>query len=267
MTGRIQVAKRESNASTLPEVGKIKIGIKHETKGYPMSLDYFRPTGNFANEFTKVFGDQPRKLSIAFISDDLNEVCNQRYECWEGGKRWGWSDGENYTVFDKTKGDLDKTGKPKGAYVTITPDTTENQQLIKSVGKWDEMLTLKFVILELKGIMGYWSYQTKAKAVSIPAIIKSFDFVRERAGSIIGFPFSLMVEKKTGYSPGEAKNYPVVTLVPNFSEESIEQVRQYIDMGGAMNRITTRMIEQNRVLDALPVEQKQTLQIGGGDAV
>jgi hypothetical protein len=261
MNGRIQVAKKESNASTLPEVGKIKIGMKKEgQKGdkkyeYPVSLDYFRATGNFANEFTKIFGDKPQKLSIAFISDDLNEVCNQRYECWEGGKRWGWSDGVEFTVFDKSKSE----------YVIVKADTPENQALIKSVGKWDEMLTLKFVILELKGIMGYWSYQTKAKSVSIPAIVKSFDFVRERAGSIIGFPFSLIVEKKSGYSPGEPKNYPVVSLVPNFSEDNIEQVRQYIDMGGAMNRITTKMIEQQKVLEALPAEAKQTLQIGGGN--
>lgn len=247
-TGRIQVRKQQSNASTLPEVGKIKIGKKHEEKGYPISLDYFRPTGNYANEFTKVFGDKPKKLSIAFVSDDLNEVCNQRFECWTDGKRWGWGDGVIFTVWDTaTK-----------AYIN---DLQGNDKRVTSL-KWDEMLTLRFVILDIKGIMGYWSFQTKAKSVSIPAIVKSFDFVKERAGSIIGFPFNLLVEKKTGYNPGDPKNYPVVTLVPNFSEDSIEQVRQYIDMGGAMNRITTKMIEQQRVLEALPTE---TLQIGGGD--
>lgn len=264
--GRISIRKESNAASSLPEIGKIKIGEKKTSaKGveYPSALDYFKPTGTFANEFTKLFGAKPQKLNIAFISDDLGEVCNQRYECWEKGKRYGYSDGTNWTVWDASKGDKDKDGKPKGEYITVLADTPENQRLIKSVGKWDEMLTLRFVLLEMKGIMGYWRFETKAKAVTIPSIVKSFDLVKEKAGSIIGFPFSLIVEKKTGYNPGEAKNYPVVTLVPNFTQDTLSMVREYIDMGGNMNRVTTKMIEQEQVLQLLP---KQTLEIGGGDS-
>lgn len=263
--GRISKRKDVNAASSLPEIGKIKIGEKKTSaKGvqYPSALDYFRPTGTFANEFIKLFGEKPRELKVAFISNDLSEVCNQRFECWENGKRWGYSDGESYTVWDKTKGDLDKDNKPKGAYVTISPDTPENQALIKSVGKWDEMLTLRFVLLEMKGIMGYWRFETKAKAVTIPSIIKAFDLVQERAGSIIGFPFSLIVEKKTGYNPGEAKSYPVVSLVPNFTQDTLEMVREYIDMGGNMNRLTSSFISEERVMELLP---KKPLEIGGGE--
>jgi hypothetical protein len=249
--GRISKRKDVSAASSLPEIGKIKIGEKAlSAKGveYPKALDYFKPTGTFANEFTKLYGQKPQKLNVAFISDDINEVCNQRFECWDGGKRWGFGDGETFTVFDRSLGDKDKDGKPKGAYAENVAATDPRVKALK----WDEMLTLRFVLLEMKGIMGYWRFETKAKIVTIPSIIKSFDLVRERAGSIIGFPFTLLVEKKTGYSPGEAKSYPVVTLVPNFSEDSIEMVRQYIDMGGSMNRITSKMIQQEKVFEALP---------------
>lgn len=252
-TGRISKRKDVSAASSLPEIGKIKIGEKKtNAKGveYPSALDYFKPTGTFANEFTKLYGQQPRKLNIAFISDDINEVCNQRFECWDGGKRWGYGTGELFTVWDKS------AGGGKGAYVDNVESTDPRVKALK----WDEMLTLRFVLLEMKGIMGYWRFETKAKAVTIPSIIKSFDLVRERAGSIIGFPFTLLVEKKIGYNPGEAKSYPVVTLVPNFSEDSIEMVRQYIDMGGSMNRITSKMIQQEKVLEALPK------QLGSGEA-
>lgn len=259
-TGRISKRKDVSAASSLPEIGKIKIGEKAmSAKGveYPKALDYFRSTGTFANEFIKIFGEKPRKLNVAFISDDLNEVCNERYVCWQDGKRWGEGDGETFTVFDKSLGDKDKEGKPKGAYAENVPASDPRVKALK----WDQMLTLRFVLLEMKGIMGYWRFETKAKAVTIPQIVKSFDLVRDRAGSIIGFPFTLLVEKKTGYSPGEVKSYPVVTLVPNFSEDSLEMVRQYIDMGGSMNRITSKMIQQEKVLDQLP---KQTLEIGDG---
>ena len=36
---------RESTGYQLPEVGKVKIGMKSD-KGYPMSLDYFLGFGN-----------------------------------------------------------------------------------------------------------------------------------------------------------------------------------------------------------------------------
>lgn len=243
MTGRIASRKQENTASTLPEVGKVKIGMKHETKGYPMSLDYFRATGNYANEFRAQFGEKPNRLTVAFISDDIAEVCNQRFEAWKGGKRYGWGDGEKFTVFNPKEGE-------SGGYVHVDKDSP----LLKG-HDWAETLTLRFVLLGLPGIMGYWSFQSKAKTVSIPSIIKSFDFVRERAGSIIGFPFNLTVEKKTGYTPGETKSYPVVSLVPNFTEDSIEQVRNYLDAGGAMSRLTTKMIAENRVLEVLQIEE------------
>src|SRR3972149_4555670 len=118
MTGRIQSRKSESAASTLPEIGKVKIGEKAMSQGgkeYPKSLDYFKPTGNFANEFTMKYGDKPTKLSVCFISDDLNEVCNERYESWVKGKRWGWGDGTLFTVWDTA------ASEGKGAYIENLP--------------------------------------------------------------------------------------------------------------------------------------------------
>lgn len=241
MTGRIQSRKTESAASTLPEIGKIKIGEKAMSKTgteYPRSLDYFKPTGNFANEFTNKYGDKPTKLSVCFVSDNLGEVCNERFESWVKGKRWGWGDGTTFSVWDETANDN------KGMYMHGLP---ADDPRVKKL-KWDVMLTLRFVLLELKGIMGYWRFETKAKATTIPSVVKAFDFVRERAGTIVGFPFNIIIEKKTGYNPGEAKNYPVVTLVPNFSQDSIDMVSQYLEAGGSINKLTTAMISQQKLL-------------------
>jgi hypothetical protein len=207
-------------------------------KEYPKSLDYFKPTGNFANEFAMRYGDKPTKLSVCFVSDDLNEVCNERYESWVKGKRWGHGDGSLFTVWDAS------ANENKGAYIQ---NLTSADPRVKAL-KWDVMLTLRFVLLELKGIMGYWRFETKAKATTIPSVVKAFDFVRERAGTIIGFPFNLTIEKKTGYSPGEAKNYPVVSLVPNFSQDAIEMVSSYLEAGGNVHKLTTAMIEQQKLL-------------------
>jgi hypothetical protein len=238
MTGRIQSRKTESAASTLPEIGKIKIGEKAPNGNYPRSLDYFKPTGNFANEFANIIGEKPTKLSVCFVSDNLNEVCNERFECWVKGKRWGWGDGETFTIWDSA------ALEGKGNYIHALPK--EDPRVRKM--QWDIMLTLRFVLLELRGIMGYWRFETKAKATTIPSVVKAFDFVRERAGTIVGFPFNLIVEKKTGYNPGEAKSYPVVTLVPNFSQDSIDMVSQYLEAGGNINKLTTAMISQQKLL-------------------
>lgn len=234
MEGRITKKSSDRIASTLPEIGRIKIGIKAQSsKGteYPKAIDYFRATGTFANEFHKRFGDKPRELKVVFLSNEISEVCNQRYECWEGGKRWGWGDGENFTIWN---------GR---GYENVV----KGDERIKKVGKWDEMLTLRFVLLELPGIMGYWTFASKGKAVTVPSIVKSFDFVMERAGSIIGFPFSLTIEMKKGYSPGDPRNYPVVNLVPNFTENTIEMVRKYVEAGGNLNRLTSHMIANNEI--------------------
>lgn len=230
MNGRIQVKKTEQHASTLPEIGKVKIGEKHAEKGYPMSLDYFRATGNYAEQFKQLYGDKPNKLTIAFISDDLAEVCNERYESWDKGKRNGWGDGSVFTVYDTTE----------KKYVENVPADDPRVRAYK----WDIYLTLRFVLLEMKGILGYWTFTTKGNKTTIPSVLKSFDFVKERAGTIVSFPFNLVVEKHKGYSPGEARNYPVVTLVPNFSEQSIEMVQTYLEAGGQINKLNSRMISE-----------------------
>jgi len=240
MKGRISKGEVQQG-STLPEIGRIKVGEKRllaSGKEIPTSLDYFRATGKFANQFTSLFGDKPTELHIAFVSNDINEVCNERYEAWDKGKRLGYGDGEIFTVWNPTA----------GAYES---GLSKDDPKVKALGKlWSQMLTLRFVLLKMKGVLGYWTFETKAKETTIPSIVKAFDMVMERSGSIIGFPFSLVVEKVQSYTPGIAKNYPIVKLIPNFTEETIEQVRSYVEAGGALNRLTTSMITSGAILNA-----------------
>lgn len=238
--GRIKTERKPSN--TLPEIGKIKIGMKHPQKGYPMSVDYFIASGNYVNEFKTQFGEKPKKLSIAFISNDVTEACNERFEAYVKGKRYGWGNGETFTVFDPKKGE-------KGGYVEVTAGDPRLKGL-----PWKHTLTLRFVILDLPGIMGYWSLQTMATETSIPTIVNTFDHIKRQANdNIIGFPFNLIVEKKTGYHPTEPKSYPMVSLVPNFTENEVEKVRSYIEAGGDVTRLSPRAISGNSKL--LQIEQ------------
>lgn len=260
MNGRILKLDKDGQkmevqqGSTLPEIGRIKVGMKSD-KGFPTSLDYFRATGKFANQFKELFGDKPNELHIAFVSNNISEVCNERFEAWDKGKRLGYGDGETFTVWNPTGG---KDGK--GAY---EEKLGKEDPKVKALGKlWAQTLTLRFVLLKMKGVLGYWTFETKAKETTIPSIVKAFDMVMERSGSIIGFPFSLVVEKVQSYTPGMAKNYPIVKLVPNFTEETIEAVRGYVEAGGEMNRITTNMITSGAILAGA-----KQLAVGSGDVV
>lgn len=240
MTGRIKSDKLEQrSAMPLPEAGRIKIGDKKKSeksgKDYPVSLDYFRATGTFANHFHKLFGDKPDKITIVFISDDLASSCNEEFACWENGKRWGYGDGENFTVWDSTKKD----------YVQVSKDSP----LLKGK-QWDIMLTLRFVIPELKGILGHWVFTTKGSKTTIPSIVQSFDFIKERVGTVAGVPFELVVEKSKGYSPGEARQYSKVKLVPIFSEEYMEKVRSFLQSGKSLAAIAPLMVSESKLLAA-----------------
>lgn len=204
----------------MPVIGNLKIGEKKKNaqgKEYPSSTDYFIPKGKYADFFVKQFGDKCSKITIAFISDNINEVCNQRYELWDGTARRGYGDGAEFFVYDITAKD----------YVKFTGTESEREQF----GKWDMILTLRFLIIDITGIIGVWQLDTKAKASSIPQIIESFDFVMTNAGRVRGIPFDLQVEKVKSYKPTENGKphsvYPVLKLIPNISQASIEKLQQF----------------------------------------
>lgn len=239
MKGRISSVGVQ-HGSTLPEIGRIKVGMKTD-RGLPTSLDYFRASGDFANRFTNLFGEKPTELKVAFVSNNIEEVCNERFEAWDKGKRLGWGDGTTFTVWDASAG---KDGK--GGYIE---GLLANDPRVVAIRKFfARTLTLRFVLLEMTGILGYWTFQSKAKETTIPSIVKAFDMVMARSGSIVGFPFSLMVKKVQSYSPGAARNYPIVQLVPNFTEETIEAVRAYVESGADLSRLTTNMITSGSLL-------------------
>jgi hypothetical protein len=233
---RILKRKDQTSAMPLPEIGRIKVGIKHPEKGYPMSLDYFRPSGQFSEMFTKQFGEKPTKLLLVFISDDINQSCVEQFEAWDKGKRQGWGNGETFTVWDPSAG-------KDGDYVEVDKDS----KLL--AGKdWKETVTLRFLLPELRGVLGYWQFQTKGSKSSIPGLVQAFDFIQSRMGTVVGVPFELIVEKVKGYSPGAARQYSRVKLVANISESYMLKVREELAAGRSMEEIAPLMVSEAKLL-------------------
>ncbi len=97
-----------SNKKRIPRLGKIRLGVRGKNpKGteYPTAVDYFV----CPDEIKKVYGDKPKRLNIAFHSDDIAEIFPQYY------KRYGQSkglickgDGETANCVNTDTGELEE---------------------------------------------------------------------------------------------------------------------------------------------------------------
>ena len=93
-----------------------------------------------------------------------------------------------------------------------------------------EILTLRFFIVEMKGIMGVWELSTKAVASSIQNIVTNFDEMVRMAGDNINIvPFNLSVKFHISNKPGSESKYPVLSLVPDVSYESGLKLKEFKD--------------------------------------
>ena len=229
MNGRItNRPSTEQSRLALPRVGFIKIGYK-DGNGYPRSTDYFIPAGKYASMFTKAYGDKPQTIQIVFPSDNPSQVCNERYEYRDDdGRLLASGDGETFQVWN---------GKQYQQFsVTDYPDIMAgiekkhpNKQYQRTGEGWSIILTLNFIIPCVKGIAGVWQFSTKGTASTIPQIRDVFDAMLEGKGYVKGIIFDLNVEYAKSQKPGDKIRYPVVTLIPNESEDNVRKIKEAYD--------------------------------------
>lgn len=209
--------------SRLPLIGNIRIGEKRKNsagKEYPVSLDYFKATGDYASKFYEVHDEKPTKLQVIFISDEDFQSC---YEEWDGrdkeGRRSGYGDGEKYWLWN-------------GKEYKETTDKEEVKQYSKVNNvKWKPILTLHFIIPKIRGVFGCWKFSTSGDKSSMIAIREMYDEIKSQAGTVVNIPFDLTVKKVKSNKPGEKSVFPVVNLVPNISSENMEQLREFLSAG------------------------------------
>lgn len=221
-TGRIYRPEQGAAMLELPEVGRLHIGLKNE-RGYPQSIDWFRPTGKYAGLFTQALGEKPQMLQIIFPDDDPLKVCNERWEYRDDkGALVARGDGRNFEVWNGKK------------YVACTteqkPDimqkVAENYPTKKGMESWSIVLTLRFIVPAVRGVVGVWQFSTKGAASSIKNIRESFDGVQMMRGTVTGTVFDLSVQFAKSNKPDQNSRYPVVSLVAN--DTRIEEIRKAI---------------------------------------
>lgn len=236
--------KRDNEKQGLgfPIVGKIKIGMKHPEKGYPMALDYFVASGQYAKLFDEAFGEKPQCIKIIFHSSEIEHVCNERFEIRDSaGKLISDGDGQTFRVWSK---DAEK-------YISETPENPDEwmQKVANKLkSEWKQALTLRFMIPAVKGIAGLWELTTKGKETSLKNVRDSFDSVLSIAGMVTNIPFDLYVEKHKSNTPN-GRSYSVLSLTANLSQSSLLEVHNLIsDTGNVVKMLRAGELTEDKIL-------------------
>ena len=233
MEHKSRIIRESARARTrFPLIGKIRCGEKRLSeksgKEYPVSLDYFKATGDYAAKFTEAYPGKPNNVQIVFISHDDWESCYEEYDARDSeGRRAGYGDGENFFLWDPKTNEYEPTQDKE-----VVKDYSEKNGL-----KWRPVLTLNFLIPKIRGVFGVWQFQTGGDKSSITAIRSVYDELKAQAGTVVNVPFDLTVKKVTSNRPGSKSVYPVVNIVPNISADNIEQLRAFFETGQDIKRL------------------------------
>lgn len=222
MSGRI-VRPESTSMLELPEIGRLHIGMKND-KGYPMSIDYFRPTGKYEGLFRQALGEKPQTIQVIFPSDDAEKVCNERYEYRDDkGALVAGGDGQTFKVWN---------GKVYAPYTiedypNIMQLIAEKNPTKRKDDNWDIVLSIKFIVPAVRGVVGVWGLTTKGRASSVRNIRESFDAVQMMRQTVTTSVFDMSVHFHKSNKPGESSRYPVLELVCN--DNSISTVREMLN--------------------------------------
>lgn len=231
MKGRININRPTTGIQrvVLPRVGFIKVGYKEKAangKEYPKSVDYFIPTGKYAGLFKKAYGEKPQTIQIVFAYDEPEKSCREEYQYRDdAGKLVAYGDGETFFVWN---------GKQYCQYSTKDyPDLMAGvaqkhpNRAVKNGGDgWIVTLTVTFIVPLVRGVGGVWQFTTNGTASTIPNIRDTFDAILEEKKFVKGIIFDMNVQFAVSQKPGDSSRYPVVTIVPNESEENLFAVKE-----------------------------------------
>lgn len=224
MGGRIVRPEQGNDILELPEIGRLHIGKKQTGQNgreYPVSVDYFIPSGKYAGLFTAALGEKPGTIQVVFPADDAAKVCNERYEYRDDkGALVARGDGQVFEIWNGQK----YAPYSVEQYPDIMQQITAKNPTKRGADNWDIVLTLRVVVPAVRGVVGVWQFSTKGRASSIKNIRESFDGVQRMRGTVTQTVFDLSVQFAKSNKPGVNSRYPVVSLIAN--DNRIEEIRQ-----------------------------------------
>ena len=194
-----------SDRTLLPRIGKIHLGIKHATKGYPIATDYFVFPADHPQyqDLVDTFGEKPNVLQIVFPVADEEQVASQYYRQYSQSRGLVCKgDGLKCNMVVDAK-----TGKK------ATAETKETEWAEHPCGgracpdygakKCKEVMNLQFMLPQIPGL-GVWQIDTSS-INSIINVNSQFALIRSVYGTIGMVPVILSLEPKEVKSPDDGK--------------------------------------------------------------
>jgi len=195
-----------SEVRRLPRLGKIKMGIKHPEKGYPMKTDYFV----CPPEVQKLYGLKPKELEILLPVEDPEQWCPQYYKKYSRTQGLVCKgDGEKaFCLFDLTTGAMaDKETKSVQRREITCPGRNCLEYKSKNC---KPVMSLQFLLYRVPGL---GVYQVDTSSVnSIININSCADYIRALFGRVSMIPLNLTMEPKAVQNPESGKQQTVYVL-------------------------------------------------------
>lgn len=229
---------RTEQKEKIPIIGHVRIGetYKKDGRDLPKSNDYFIFDGDYADAARKAIGEnKPTLLRITFLSNDDSFSCDERYELWAGKRYYSFGDGRTFNTYnDKKKGyellTCQNDEEKKFLMDEITARSNKDNKS-KTKYEFDEVLKLRFMIVDYDLKFGVWQLVTRAPESSNPGIISSYNLVKKETGGIIkGIPFDLKVKFAISHKMGQNSKFPVVQLIASSSKDLV-RINQLNDLG------------------------------------
>lgn len=226
MTGRIFRPQPDAAILELPEIGRLHIGKKQAGQNgreYPVSVDYFIPSGKYAGMFTAALGERPQTIQVIFPDDNPAISCNERFIYRDDrGALVARGDGRIFEIWDGQK----YAPYSIEQYPDIWKQIIEKNPTKRGNDNWDVELTLRFIIPAIRGIVGVWSLTTKGAASSVKNLRESFDAIQTMRGTVTTSVFDLSVHFHKSNKPNQNSRYPVLELICN--DNRIGEIRELL---------------------------------------
>lgn len=226
MGGRIVRNEPDAAILELPEIGRLHIGKKQAGQNgreYPVSVDYFIPSGKYAGMFTAALGERPQTIQVIFPDDNPAISCNERFIYRDDrGALVARGDGRIFEIWDGQK----YAPYSIEQYPDIWKQIIEKNPTKRGNDNWDVELTLRFIIPAIRGIVGVWSLTTKGAASSVKNLRESFDAIQTMRGTVTTSVFDLSVHFHKSNKPNQNSRYPVLELICN--DNRIGEIRELL---------------------------------------
>lgn len=205
--------KGVSEIRRLPRLGKLRLGIKVMNKSgkeYPKEVDYFvidpqtpseLENKKIADEFHKLYGEQPKQIKIMIPVSDVNVTFPQFYKRYGSGTSLQCrGDGEKAVLTQPEFGkDLEKLGKSEFGLDEVVCNGQECPYFQKN--KCARVGTLNVILPDIPGA-GVWQITT-GSFNSIVNVNSCLDYIKAVAGRCHMIPLTL--ERREQEIPHEGK--------------------------------------------------------------